>query len=212
MPHNRILIADDHGIVRSGIKALIKQHLEGDEVYEASNENEILKQVKSFFFDLILLDINMPGSDFTGMMEWLKNTSPESNIIVFTTYPEDIYGERCLQLGAKAFLNKIASNTQILLALKAVLSGNMYFNEQPQKSIARSNNNNKSSNPFEQLSARELEIALLINKGHALPDICSILNIQYSTANTYKRRIFEKLNVHNAITLSHLMKMFKMND
>lgn len=210
MPYNRILIADDHGIVRSGIKALIKQHLEGDEIYEASNEKEILLQVKTIFFDLILLDINIPGSDFAGMMDWLKNTSPESNIIVFTTYPENIYGERCLQLGAKGFLNKTASNSEILVALKTVLSGNMYFEEQPQKNISRSNNNGNSNNPFEQLSAREMEIALLINKGDTLPDICTILNIQYSTANTYKRRIFEKLNVHNAVMLSHLMQTFKI--
>lgn len=210
MPHNRILIADDHGIVRSGIKALIKQYLEGDEVHEASNENEILQQVKTFFFDLILLDINMPGSDFTSMMDWLKNTSSESNVIVFTTYPENIYGERCLQLGAKGFLNKTSSNTEILLAVKTVLSGNMYFEEQPRRNIFRSNNDGKNSNPFEQLSAREMEIALLINKGHSLPDICTILKIQYSTANTYKRRIFEKLNVHNAVMLSHLMQTFKI--
>lgn len=210
MPHNNILIADDHGIVRSGIKALIKQHLENDRIYEAANENEITQQVKTIFLDLILLDINIPGLDFTGMMEWLKHTVPETNVIVFTTYPEDIYGERCLQLGAKGFLNKTASNSEILLALKAVLSGNMYFNGQPQKNTSQLNNGNKSTNPFEKLSARELEIALLIKKGHTLPDICSILNIQYSTANTYKRRIFEKLNVHNAVTLSHLMETFKM--
>lgn len=212
MPHNNILIADDHGIVRSGIKALIKQHFEGDEVYEACNENEILKQVKSVFFDLILLDINIPGSDFTGMMDWLKNIFSKSNIIVFTTYPEDIYGERCLQLGAKGFLNKTASNPEIILAIKTVLSGNMYFNGQSKKNTSRSNNDNKNSNPFEQLSGRELEIALLINKGHALPDICSILKIQYSTANTYKRRIFEKLNVHNAVSLAHLMQAFRIKD
>lgn len=212
MPHNNILIADDHGIVRSGIKDLIKQHFEGDVAYEASKETEIIQQVKAIFFDLILLDINIPGSDFTGMVDWLKNTSPESNIIVFTTYPEDIYGERCLQLGAKGFLNKTASNTEILLALKAVLSGNMYFNGQPQKRTSQLNNGNKNGNPFEKLSARELEIALLIKKGHTLPDICTILKIQYSTANTYKRRIFEKLNVHNAVTLAQLMETFKIMD
>lgn len=212
MPHNNVLIADDHGIVRSGIKALIKQHFEGDVAYEASTENEIIKQVKSVFFDLILLDINVPGSDFTGMMDWLKHASPESNIMVFTTYPEDIYGERCLQLGAKGYLNKTASSSEILLAVKTVLSGNMYFNGQSKKNTSRSNNDNRNNNPFDQLSGRELEIALLINKGHTLPDICSILKIQYSTANTYKRRIFEKLNVHNAVTLSHLMQAFKMQN
>jgi two-component system invasion response regulator UvrY len=212
MPHNRILIADDHGIVRAGIKALVKQYFEADEVYEAANESQITKQVKAVFFDLVLLDINIPGSDFTGMMDWLKNTSPESNIIVFTSYPETIYGQRCLELGAKGFLNKTASNTQIMLAIKTVLSGIMYFNEQPQKNKAQLNNSQKKGNPFEQLSSRELEIALLISKGFTLPDICSALNIQYSTANTNKRRIFEKLHVHNAVLLSHLMQTFKMQE
>lgn len=211
MPHN-ILIADDHGIVRSGIKALIKDHFEEGNVYEASNENEIVKQAKSGFFDLILLDINMPGSDFVGMMEWLRNTMPETGVLVFTTYPEEIFGEKCLQLGAKGFLNKTASNSEILFALRKVLNGGMYINAELQKIMLPSDSGDKTINPFEKLSARELEIAVLINKGHTLPDICSLLNIQYSTANTYKRRIFEKLNVHNAVTLSHLMKTFKMQN
>lgn len=213
MPNNNILIADDHGIVRSGIKALIKQAFENDCVYEAATENEIIKQAKSFLLDLIILDINMPGMDFTGIMEWLKNTMPETNVIVFTTYPEDIYGERCLQMGAKGFLNKTASNAEILVALKTVLSGNIYFNEQSQKKTnLLINNGDISINPFEKLSQRELEMALLIKKGYSLPDICTVLKIQYSTANTYKRRIFEKLNVHNAVSLLRLMQVFKMSD
>jgi DNA-binding NarL/FixJ family response regulator len=207
MPYS-ILIADDHGIVRSGIKALLKQYFETVKIDEAATEDEITNKVRSVSFDILILDINIPGSDFVGLMGWLKNTSPDTRVIIFTTYPEEIYGERCLQLGAKGFVNKTAPDLEILKAIRQVMDGDLYVSISLQKT--RSDDESITTNPFDKLSVRELEIALLINHGHKLPEICTRLNIQYSTANTYKRRIFEKLQVHNAVSLSHLMETFNI--
>jgi two-component system invasion response regulator UvrY len=207
---NKILIADGHGIVRLGIKTLILENFHVSKIDEAGNENETVNLVKSCVYDLIVLDINMPDSDFVKLMHWLSVTTPRTRTLIFSTYPEDIYAERCLQLGAKGFLHKAASNEEILHAIKKVLNGKIYINEAFSEILERNNDKGKIRNPFHKLSSRELEIAALINKGHSLPQICNILNIQYSTANTYKRRIFEKLTVQNTLALSRLMRVFNM--
>lgn len=207
---NNILIADEHGIVRLGIKTLILGNLPVSRIDEATNENEIVNLVKSCFYDLIILDVNMPDSDFVKLMHWLGVTTPKTRTLVFSMYPENIYAERCLQLGAKGFLHKTASNDEIAVAIKKVLNGKVYIKEAFSDILERSNGAGKITNPFHKLSSRELEIAALINKGHSLPEICNILNIQYSTANTYKRRIFEKLTVQNTLALSRLMRIFNM--
>jgi len=207
---NKILIADERGIVRLGLKTLILENLPVSAIDEAGNENETVNLVKSCFYDLIILDINMPDSDFVKLMHWLSVTTPQTRILIFSMYPESIYAERCLQLGAKGFLHKAASNEEIVYAMKKVLNGKVYINKAFAEIVERNNGDGGIRNPFHRLSSRELEIAALINKGHSLPEICNILNIQYSTANTYKRRIFEKLTVQNALALSRLMRVFNM--
>ncbi|PZF74870.1 response regulator [Taibaiella soli] len=206
-----ILIADDHGIVRAGIKTILKDHIATDNVHEAASETEVITLVKSNFYDALLLDINMPGTDFASLMQWLTTTTPDTAVIIFSMYTEDIYGKRCLQLGAKGFLHKTASDTEIVHAFRKVLNGEHYINTALRKILQERETEEQSQNPFDNLSSRELEIARLIQKGHRLPEICGILNIQYSTANTYKRRIFEKLNVPTAVALSHLMQTFQIS-
>jgi len=205
---NNFLLADDHSIVRSGINALIKENYNAERIDEAEDENEIVKWVKSYTYDLILLDINMPGSDFVNLMGWLHTMSPVARILVFSMHPEDIYGARCLQLGAWGYLRKTASNEEIIIAIRKVLEGKKYISPIMAEILSQNNSGKNGSNPFENLSSRELEIALLLNKGKSLPEISTVLNIEYSTVNTYKRRIFEKLMVHNVLSLSRLMQTF----
>lgn len=209
MGHN-VLICDDHSIVRLGIKSVIKNTLVVNYVDEASCEQEIISNIKSQYYDLIILDINIPGVDFASMMEWLKVTAPKSPILVFSTHTEDIYGRRSFQLGAKGFLPKTASNNEVAAAIKKIVEGGIYISEILEQMLSSPQELISAQTPFDKLSSRELEIALLINKGQSLPEICSTLNIQYSTANTYKRRIFEKLNVYNSLALSRLMMSFKI--
>ncbi|HEX5153983.1 MAG TPA: response regulator transcription factor [Parafilimonas sp.] len=205
-----ILIADDHEIVRVGIKTLISDNLAVKKIDEAGTQTEIIQHVKANFYDLVLLDINIPGCDFIKLMDWLKVTSPGTAVLVFTMHTEDVYGKRCMQIGAKGFLHKTASNNEIIAAINKVLEGKKYINAHLKEILGQSKKETSAGNPVSKLSARELEIALLIHKEVSLPEICTILNIQYSTANTYKRRIFEKLNVHNTLSLSRLLETCKV--
>src|SRR4051794_6285466 len=125
---SNILLADDHSIVRSGIKALIKANFNGIKIDEAADDMEVVKAVKANNYHLIMLDINMENSDFVKLMEWLNATAPETPVLILSMYAEDLYGLRSLQLGAKGYLRKTASDEEIALAIRTVLDGKKYIN------------------------------------------------------------------------------------
>src|SRR6478609_9542920 len=111
---SNILLADDHSIVRSGIKSLIKENLGMHKIGEAATEEEVIKLVKSCSYHLIIMDIKMGNADFVKLLEWLHAVSPTTAILVFTMHSEEIYGLRSLQLGATVYLRKTASDQEIL--------------------------------------------------------------------------------------------------
>jgi two-component system invasion response regulator UvrY len=207
----RILIADGHSIVRTGVRTIIKDHVTAGKIDEAATEAELVALVKTTYYDTILLDIGMPGTDFVGLMHWIQNNSPGTGIIIFSMYTEAIYGHKCEQLGARGFLHKGATNAEIIYTLKTVLEGGTCIRTRSRSTTVPINTTTDHAHPISHLSSRELEIALLLVKGYKLPEICLALHIQYSTVNTYKRRIFEKLNVPNAVALSQLISTFQMD-
>ena len=206
----KILLADDHSIVRSGVRSLIEDNFLERQVDEAETEDEIVRHLKATDYDLVVLDINIPNTDFTRLMNWISVAAPGVKVLVFSMHPEDIYGIRCLQMGAKGYLHKTATNAEILTAIRRILDGKKYISQHLAELMSDSDPDKKRDNPFNNLSARELEMIKHLNDGKSLPEICTILKIQYSTANTFKRRIFEKLQVDSVLSLSRLMKSFEM--
>ncbi|KIC95680.1 response regulator [Flavihumibacter solisilvae] len=203
-----ILLADDHGIVRSGIRLLLTDHFRFGRIDEASAEEEIAQCVKRWNYDLMMLDINMPNTDFPGLMHWLQAAAPAMRVIVFTMHSEQLFGVHALKLGAYGFLNKNASNEEIVTAIRNVLENRKYISPTLAQLIAENETGGRDLNPFSNLSPRELEIAMLLDKGHSLPEVCHLLNIQYSTGNTYKRRIFEKMGVTSILALTRLFQQY----
>ena len=206
----KILLADDHSIVRSGVRSLIEDNFLERQVDEAETEDEIVRHLKATDYDLVVLDINIPNTDFTRLMNWISVAAPGVKVLVFSMHPEDIYGNRCLQMGAKGYLHKTATNAEILMAIRRILDGKKYISQHLAEILSDSDPDKKRDNPFNNLSAREMEMIKHLNDGKSLPEICTILKIQYSTANTFKRRIFEKLQVDSVLSLSRLMKSFEM--
>src|ERR1700733_2600996 len=100
----RILLADDYSIVRSGVRFLIEDIFPQVQINEAGDEAEIMQSLKSHFYDLIILDIGIPGIDFSNMMNWIRISFPDTRLLVFSMFPEEIYGVRCLQMGARGYL------------------------------------------------------------------------------------------------------------
>jgi len=205
-----VLLADDHSIVRSGIKALIRENFQFQRIDEAEDGTEIFRMLKVVKYDVLLLDISMPEMDFSQVLQWVNASTPGTRVLVFTMHREDIYGPRCLVLGARGFIHKTAANGEIVQAMKRILDGKKYISPNLAEILSESGSRKELTNPFLSLSSRELELANLFNRGKSLPEICTILNIQYSTANTHKRRLFEKLNVENILSLCRLMQAYDM--
>jgi len=206
-----ILLADDHSIVRMGVKSLLQRGLPEYIVDEAENETEIETQVKQKKYQLIILDIDIPQGDFVKLMHWLLTITPDANILIFSMHEESIYGQRCLQLGARGYLHKSANDNVILNAINRVLAGKKYISPDLAELLSDNKTSDSTLNPLLKLSIREMEIMLLLNKGRTLAEICEVLKIQYSTVSTFKRRIMEKLNVKSMHSLYKFMQSYNLD-
>lgn len=183
--------------------------MEVAQIDEAAREVDIMKHLKETDYDLIVLDISLVETDFTRIMENIAINQKTARVLIFSMYPEEIYGIRCLQLGAKGYIRKTSSDEEISFAIKRVLEGKKYISHDLADLLSSIDSEN-TTNPFKSLSSKELEIAKHLNDGMSLLQIANILNIQYSTVNTYKRRLLEKLCVDSVLSMSRLMKLFEI--
>lgn len=204
----KILIADDHSIVRLGTSLLLKDDLGEIDIREANNFHQVLELVKSNFFDLILLDINMPGGDNLEMITSILKIQPDVKILVFSSYDESVFAMRYIQKGAFGYLGKDTEEEVVLKAVNTVLSGNKYISEKIVQSQLVNFSGNK--NDLSSLSEREWEILNLLVKGQSTSEIAQNLNLRLNTISTYKVRIFQKMNVNNIVELIEKVKLNKL--
>lgn len=200
-----ILLADDHAIVRAGLQQFIKGFIPDAEFDEAPDGTSALEKINTRDYNLIILDISMPGTDAFQLVAKTLNRKPESNILIFSISPEDTYARRFLQAGVMGYVNKDASITELANAITAILKHQIYISPSLRRVTGRIPIEN---NPFDLLSPRELEIVRLLIKGESLPGIRNALHIKSSTVSTYKARIFEKLNCKNVMDISQMAEMY----
>jgi two-component system, NarL family, invasion response regulator UvrY len=205
----KILLADDHSIVRSGIKLLIKEDIQAT-IIESFDGHSSLAEIKKQDFDLVLLDINMPNTDTGTLISNILTIRPETKILIFSMNPEETFGKRYLMLGVKGFLSKEATDAEIKIAIKQVLDGKKYISKRLGQILTEEALGNKSENPFDMLSERELEVAKHLIKGASISQMTEILSLHTSSIGTYKSRIFEKLNVKNVIELNELARLYQI--
>ena len=192
----KILLADDHSVIRQGVSLMLRDAFDSLEIEQADSFYETLNLVKDIEFDLLLLDINLPGGDTDTMIADVRGLQSDLKVLMFSAYDEDQYGLRYYQAGAQGYVNKLSSEETILQAVNAVLDGGLFFgNSLGAPSV-------KAINPLETLSARELEIAGMLVKGEGNLEISNKLGIGMSTVSTYKSRIFEKLGVTNVLAMA----------
>lgn len=213
---NRFLLADDHSIVRVGIKNLIRDTYMNAVIDEVADGYELTEACKTNTYHLVVLDVNMPEMDFATVIPWIKSTHPPCRILVFTTYPAGTYGVRSIQAGADGFLNKSAGHQEILRAIQTLLSGKNYIPVELSEVMVtqwqQQSDKSQDNNPLLKLSMREMEIARLMKKGVSLPEIGKQLNLGYSTVVTYKKRIFRKLQVENVLALARTLQLHGLDE
>lgn len=204
----KILIADDHSIVRLGTSLLLKDEFGAVAIFEAANFDQVIDQISKNQFDLILLDINMPGGDNLEMISSIRLKNKNVKILVFSSYEESVFAMRYIHAGASGYLGKDTEEEVVIQAVKTVLKGDKYISEKLVQQQLNNVNNNRSE--IATLSDREWEILNLLLKGSSTSEIAHILNLRLNTISTYKIRIFQKMNVSNIVELIEKVKLNKM--
>ncbi len=202
----RVLLVDDHSVVRSGLRLLINSEYPQVYIDEAENEDECIAKIKLFSFDLVILDLNMPDSDSLNIAQFLNQKYPQTKTLVITMSSEEVFALRFFQEGVKGFVNKSCNNEQILQAIRIVLSGKTYISDNLMRAWAEKQIDKYSKNPFDLLTQREFQIALDLIKGKTIQDISTSLSISSSTVSTYKGKLYEKLCIPNH-NLSRLIEL-----
>ncbi|AXG73869.1 DNA-binding response regulator [Flavobacterium arcticum] len=204
----KILLADDHSVVRRGVALILKESLVGVNINYAADFDSVISVLKKEPIDLIILDINLPGGNTSAMIAKVRMVQSSVKILMFSAFDEEQFALRYIQAGADGYLNKLIVEEKIIEAVKIILDGGKYISERVKNKIFENALNNTPLNPLESLSDREMEVASLLVKGEGNLEISNILNIQMSTVSTYKHRIFEKLNVTNVVSLVEQYKLY----
>ena len=205
----RILIADDHTIVRTGISVLIKAEYLNAQIDECSEGDCVWKRIQTAQYDLFVMDLNMPGTDSVSLLKNIFSMQPQLKVLILSMSSEEIYAKKYMQLGVMGFINKEADTTEIRKAITTVLNNRKYMSPVLQEIITREAVDGTSGNSlFENLSIRELEVMTHLVEGKNVSEIADILSIHISTVSTHKANILQKLKVSNVIELTRIVKRF----
>ena len=200
-----ILIADDHGIVRLGTAIVVKETLPLAKVTQAEDFDEMIKLLSERPFDLLLLDINMPGGNNIKMVEQVLLVRPNVKILVFSSYDETLYALRYLQAGAAGYLNKNTSKADLKEAILSVIQRGKYMSPEVRElyynTLTMGKSILKADNPLNKLSNREVDVAKYLVQGLGIMDVSKALSLSTSTVSTYKTRLMEKLGCKTLIEL-----------
>lgn len=201
----KILIADDHAMIRDGVKNLINQHIEYSVIGEATNGNEALSLYRSLKPDLLILDISLPDVNGMEVSRQLLEEFPQASIIVLSMYDGEDYISRCLEIGVKGYVVKNESGSELENAIRSVLKGNNYFSRQAQNVIFKKYSQHvgkkKQREEVIKLTQREMEIVKLISEGYTSQQMADKLFISPRTVETHRANLMKKVGVRNAIEL-----------
>lgn len=200
MKKTKIILADDHAILRTGLKLLLSSEESVEVVGEASNGNEVLTIAEQIPADVLILDLSMPGIHGLDVIKQLKERGNPINILVLTMHSEEQYIKTAMEAGASGYLEKSVFDTELLTAVKTVAAGKIYLNSDHALLMVNSllNNNAEDQNekdPYLLLSKREIEVLKLFVRGYSLSEIGKMLSLSLKTIDTYKTRIFVKLEL-----------------
>jgi two-component system, NarL family, invasion response regulator UvrY len=191
----RVLIADDHPILRRGLKEVLVREFEDSVFGEAKDAQEVLAQTQSSDWDLLILDITMPGRSGLDVLTDLRALRPKLPVLVLTMHSEVQYGKRALRAGAAGFMNKESAAEELIKAVQKCLAGGRYVGPVLAEKLASDLNDDVPSDVQETLSRREFEIMRMIALGKTVKQIAWELHLSASTVSTYRTRILEKMNM-----------------
>ena len=199
----KMLIADDHPVVREGLKQILLEISEMIVVDEAGTSQEILERVQQNEYDLVLLDISMPDRSGLDVLKELKRTKPNLQILMISIHPEEQYAVRAMRAGAAGYLTKESAPDELVAAVQRVLLGRKYINSSLAEKLAFALEVDVKELPHEILSDREYQVMCMIASGKTVKEIAGELMLSDKTVNTYRSRVLRKMRVNSTVELIH---------
>ena len=208
----RVLIADDHAILRRGLIEILRSAFEDPVCGEAENAEQVLAQIEIHGWDLVILDVTMPGRSGIDVLADLKRLHPKLPVLVLSMHPEDQYAKRVLRAGAAGYMNKDSAPGELIRGIRKILAGGRYVSPALAEVLALDLGRSAQQPLHESLSARELEVLLLIGTGKTNSQIAEVLHVSATTVSTYRARILEKMEMTTSAELMNYVVRHQLVD
>jgi two-component system invasion response regulator UvrY len=199
----RILVADDHAVVRQGVQRILQDELPSAELGEAKSVDEVLALLRSGIWDLLILDINMPGRSGLEALQDIKDMQHKPRVLVLSMHPEDQLAQRVIKAGASGYLTKDTAPEELLVAVNKILSGGKYISFTLAEQLVGELQGESGQDAHKNLSDREYEVLRLIGSGKTPSQIAEILALSPKTVSTYRSRLLHKMGMETNAELIH---------
>ena len=208
----RIVLIDDHALVRTGLRFIIEKQPDLDVIGEADDGERGIQLIKQLRPDVALVDVHMPGVSGIEVTERVRRSKLATQIVILTVAGQSPFPRRLLDAGASGYLTKGCPAEELLKGIRQVHDGRRFLSGDIAQMLALDNRSEGAALKFENLSSRELEVAMMLSQGCGMQRIADRLKLSAKTIATYKYRVFEKLDVDNVVTLSHLAALHGLSD
>lgn len=191
----KILLVDDHPFVRLGIIHILENAMDFEYIHEASNGSELINMILQNEYDIVLLDISLPGRNGLDLLKEIKKLKPELKILIVSMHSEEQYAIRSIKLGASGYITKSAVPNELIMAIRMITQGKKYITTSLAEKIAHNLNTLEDNPKHDKLSERELEVMCMLGQGKTNNEIARELSLSPKTISTYRERILEKMNL-----------------
>ena len=199
----KIIIADDHAVLRKGLKLIILEEFTNAQISEASTAEDALKAIRKEKFDLVISDISMPGRSGIDLLKQIREEFPFLPVLILSMHPEEHYAIRALKAGASGYVTKDTASEELAKAIRKIISGKKYISSSLADMLADNVSVDSALLPHELLSDREFEVLLLIASGKGISKIAETLSLSVNTISTYRSRLLEKMKLKSNADLIH---------
>ncbi|MCP4137216.1 MAG: response regulator transcription factor [bacterium] len=206
----RIIIADDHVIVRAGLKQILSDYPNMAVVDDVDTGQELIEKVRHSVYDIVLLDISMPDRNGLEILKQLKIENPAVPILILSMHPEEQYATRAFKAGAAGYLTKRSAPTELVAAINKIVQGGKYVSNRYVETLVSLIGNDAEKLPHEDLTDREYQIFRMIALGKTVNEIAKELFLSVSTISTYRRRILDKMEMKNNIDMVKYAMSYKL--
>jgi DNA-binding NarL/FixJ family response regulator len=191
----KILIADDHTVVRKGLRQILLDEFPAAEIDEVADAGELIKKVMAERWDVVVSDLSMPGRSGLDALQQIKLSHPNLPVLILSIHPEELYAIRALKSGAAGYLSKDTAPDELVKAVRKVLLGKKYISQNIAEKLADTFSSNSSAQPHENLSDREFDVMKQLANGKSVSEIAELLSLSVTTVSTYRARVMVKMSL-----------------